>query len=225
MQPAVVVLARDEARELPRLLDHLAALPGRWEVVLADGGSADGTPELARGRGVPVVTEPGGRAAQANAGARATTGDPVLFLHADSRLPSTAHAALRRALHDPEVAGGWFALRFDGRGWFPRLLGAVYALQQRAGFSYGDSTLWCRRAVFDALGGFRELPIMDDYDLARRLATHGRIARIPGPSTTSSRRWERMGVVRTLLSWWVIRWLYVAGVEPARLARLYRAVR
>jgi rSAM/selenodomain-associated transferase 2 len=222
---AVVVLARDEARELPALLDHLATLPGAWEVVLADGGSSDGTPAIARARGVPVVTDRGGRAAQANAGAQATTGDPVVFLHADSRLPPGAHDALRRAAHDPAVAGGSFALRFAGRGWFPRGLGAVYALQQRAGFWYGDATIWCRRAAFDALGGFAELPVMDDYDFVRRLRAAGRTARLPGPATTSVRRWERMGVARTLVSWWVIRWLYLAGANPHALARLYRAVR
>lgn len=223
---AVVVLARDEARELPALLDHLATLPGTWEVVLADGGSSDGTPELAAARGVPVVTDRGGRAAQANAGARATSGDPVVFLHADSRLPPGAHAALVRAAHDPRVVGGSFALRFAGDGWFPRLLGGVYAVQQRLGFWYGDASIWCRRAAFDALGGFRaDLPIMDDYDFVRRLRAAGATARLPGPALTSARRWERMGVVRTLLSWWLIRWAYLAGASPARLARLYRAVR
>lgn len=219
------MLARDEARELPGLLGHIEALPGDWEVVLADGGSSDGTPEIARARGVAVVCERGGRAAQANAGARAGTGDPILFLHADSRLPATAAAGLRRALADPAVVGGWFALRFAGDGWFPRVLGGVYALQSRLGFAYGDATPWCRRAVFEQLGGFRELPIMDDYDFVRRMARAGRIARVPGPSVTSSRRWERMGIARTMLAWVAIRWLYVLGVPPHRLAELYRAVR
>lgn len=225
MRPAVVVLARDEEAELPGLLDHLAGLPGSWEVVLADGGSVDATRAIARERGVPVVRSEAGRAAQANAGAAATTGDPVLFLHADSRLPGTAHAGLRRALHDPRVAGGNFALRFDGDGVFPRFLGAVYAAQRRLGFFYGDSTIWCRRTVFEALGGFAELPIMDDYDFARRLRRAGHTACVPGPARTSARRWETLGVPRTLLVWWGIRWLYVLGVPPRHLAGLYRAVR
>jgi rSAM/selenodomain-associated transferase 2 len=224
---SVVIPALDEARELPRALDHLAALPGDWEVVVADGGSRDGTLALARGHPrVDVVVEAGGgRAAQLNAGVAASTGDPIVFLHADSRLPFGAHAALRGAARPGGPVGGNFALRFHGRGAFAHALGAVYALQRRLGFYYGDSSVWARRASFTALGGFHALPIMDDYDFVRRLERLGPTACLPGPATTSARRWERAGVVRTVLSWVVIRWLFVAGVDPARLAGLYRRVR
>jgi rSAM/selenodomain-associated transferase 2 len=224
---SVVIPALDEARELPRALDHLAALPGDWEVVVADGGSRDGTLALARAhpRVDAVVQAGGGRAAQLNAGVAASAGDPIVFLHADSRLPFGAHAALRGAARPGGPVGGNFALRFRGGGAFARSLGAVYALQRRQGFYYGDSSVWARRASFAALGGFRALPIMDDYDFVRRLERLGPTACLPGPATTSARRWERAGVVRTVLSWVVIRWLFVAGVDPARLAGLYRRVR
>jgi rSAM/selenodomain-associated transferase 2 len=223
----VIVPTLDEAGELPRLLDHLAALPGDWEVVVADGGSRDATPAIARAhpRTDAFVEARGGRAAQLNAGAAASSGDPIVFLHADSRLPHGAHAALRAAAAADGVVGGNFALRFEGKGAFPRLLGAVYAAQRRLGFYYGDSSVWVRRAAFEALGGFRELPIMDDYDFVRRLERLGPTLRLAGPATTSARRWERAGIARTVLSWVVIRWLYVAGVPAERLARLYRRVR
>ena len=226
----VVVPTLEEAAELPRLLDHLAALHGRWEVIVADGGSPDATARIAREHpSAPrVVEQRGGRAAQLNAGARAATGDVLLFLHADSRLPRDAYASLADAWRDPDVAGGNFALRFGGErsGAFERTLGAVYRLQRRHGFYYGDSSVWVRRATFDALGGFSEIPIMDDYDFVRRLERSGGATRcLPGPATTSARRWRAVGIPRTVLAWFAIRWLYVAGVSPARLARLYRIVR
>ena len=224
---SVVIPTLDEARELPAALDHLAALPGDWEVVVADGGSRDATLGLARAhpRADAVVQAAGGRAAQLNAGVAASTGDPIVFLHADSRLPFGAHAALRGAARPGGPVGGNFALRFRGGGAFARALGAVYALQRRLGFYYGDSSVWARRESIAALGGFRALPIMDDYDFARRLERLGPTACLPGPATTSPRRWERAGVLRTVLAWVVIRWLFVAGVDPARLAGLYRRVR
>ena len=95
------------------------------------------------------------------------------------------------------------------------MLGAVYRLQRRHGFYYGDSSIWVRREVFDALGGYREIPIMDDYDFVRRLERSGTTRCLPGPATTSARRWRSAGIARTVLAWFVIRWLFVAGVAPA----------
>lgn len=224
---SVVVPVLEERAELPGLLDHLAALPGRWEVIVVDGGSMDGSPDLARAHpsGPRVVVHGGGRAAQMNAGAAVARGEVLLFLHADTRLPASAHASLAGALTDPGVAGGNFALRFDGPGRFPRLLGAVHRLQRRLGIFYGDSAIWLPAARFVELGGYRPLPIMEDFDLARRLCRAGRTACLPGPAVTSSRRWRRRGLVRTVATWTAIRWLYLAGVSPRRLARLYRVVR
>ncbi len=227
---SVLVPTLDEARELPRLLDHLAALHGRWEIIVADGGSRDGTPAIAREHPARprLVEQRGGRAAQLNAAARTAGGELLLFVHADSRLPCDAYASLAEACRTPAVVGGNFALRFGNDGAaapFERTLGAVYRLQRRHGFYYGDSSIWVTRAAFAALGGYREIAIMDDYDFVRRLERSGPTRCLPGPATTSSRRWRAAGITRTVLTWFVIRWLFVAGVGPARLARLYRAVR
>ncbi len=219
----VIVPTLDEGQALPGLLDHLDALRGRWEVVVADGGSSDDTVEIAHARGVRIVQTPGGRPRQLNAAARAASGEMLLFLHADSRLPASAYTSLTSV--SVGIGGGNFALRFDGDDRFARVLSAVYAFQRRFGFYYGDSSVWVRREMFDRLGGYRELPIMDDYDFVRRLEATGRTECLPGPARTSDRRWRAMGVPRTLLIWGAIRWLYVAGVSPVRLARLYRRVR
>jgi rSAM/selenodomain-associated transferase 2 len=220
---SVIVPTFDEEAELPGCLDHVASLPGEWELLIADGGSCDGTVSLARERGARVVAEGEGRAAQLNAAARVARGEILLFLHADSRLPNGAYPSL--ASLPLEVAGGNFALRFDGEDRFARVLSAAYALQRRFGFYYGDSSIWLRRAAFEALGGYRELPIMDDYDLVRRLERHYRTECLPGPARTSDRRWRALGIPRTLATWWAIRLAFVAGVPPARLAKLYRRIR
>jgi rSAM/selenodomain-associated transferase 2 len=225
---SILVPTLDEESELPLLLDALACMPGNWEVVVADGGSRDATLAIARAYRAPrvvVIEARGGRAAQLNAAARAASGDVLLFLHADSRLPCDAYASLAEAWRTAGVPGGNFALRFDGDGAFERTLGAIYRFQRRHGFYYGDSSVWLRREAFDQLGGYREIPIMDDYDLVRRLEALGPTRCLPGPATTSARRWRAMGIPRTVLAWVVIRWLYVAGVSPQRLAKLYRVVR
>jgi len=225
---SILIPTLDEEHELPLLLDHLAALHGTWEIVVADGGSQDATRQIARTHPAQahVIPARGGRAAQLNAAARAGRGDVLLFLHADSRLPRDAYASLAEASRAvPPIAGGNFALRFDGDGIFERVLGAVHRVQRRHGFYYGDSSIWATRRAFDALGGYREIPIMDDYDFVRRLERSGATRCLPGPATTSARRWRAAGIARTVLSWFVIRWLFVAGVSPARLARLYRVVR
>jgi len=224
---SVVVPVLNEAHGVPALLDHLFQLEGRFEVVIADGGSTDGTPKLASAHpSAPrLVHSPPGRAAQMNAGARAAEGEALLFLHADTRLPPDAYRSLRRALADPGVIGGNFELRFDGADRFSRLLGGWYALQRRAGVYYGDSAIWVRRTAFERLGGYRPLPIMEDYELSRRLQRSGGTRCLPGPVVTSARRWQRIGLLRTIASWVLIRWLFLAGVSPARLARLYPHVR
>jgi len=217
----VIVPAFDEEAELPALFDHLDSLDGEWEVLVADGGSGDSTVAIARERGATVVAEGAHRAAQLNAAAARARGDVLVFLHADSRLPAGAHASLATT----RAAGGNFELRFGGDDRFARVLTRAYALQRPFGFYYGDSTIWLRPAVFAALGGYRDLPLMDDYDLVRRLEKRFDTACLPGPATTSPRRWRAMGVPRTLITWWVIRLLFVAGVPAARLARLYGKAR
>ena len=224
---SVIVPVLDEETTITTLLDHLAELPGNWEVIVVDGGSSDHTRPLAESHHLRplVINGPRGRANQLNAGAARARGDVLLFLHADTRLPRDAYASLGRAVADPNVMGGNFKLRFDGADRFSKVLGAWYALQRRAGIYYGDSAIWLRASAFARFGGFRPLPIMEDYDLVRRLERAGQTACLPGPAITSARRWQRHGLPRTIASWVLIRWLFIAGAPPARLARLYPKIR
>lgn len=222
---SVIVPTYDEETALPGTLDRMAALPGRWEILLADGGSRDRTAAIAAERGVRVIAAGGGRAAQVNAAARASRGEILLFLHADSRLPLGAYDALCAALRDRSLIGGNFVLRFDGNDRFAFFLTFLYRLHRRFRRYYGDSSIWLRRETFDEIGGFRPVPFMDDYDLVRRLEAAGQTACLPGPAFTSPRRWRELGLVRTILSWMVLRLLFRLGVRPEAVGALYRRAR
>lgn len=223
----VIVPTLNEAVALPGVLEHLGALDGSWEVIVADGGSTDGTCGLARSHpSAPrVLGAPRGRARQMNAAAGVARGHALIFLHADTRLPADAYERIAAALASG-ARGGNFSLRFeDDGGVYSRYLTWVYALQRRTGCYYGDSAIWVRTDAFAALGGYRDLPVMEDRDLARRMERRGATVCLPGPAVTSARRWRAWGVGRTVATWLAIRLLYPLGVSPERLARLYPDVR
>ncbi|MBI5106710.1 MAG: glycosyltransferase [Solirubrobacterales bacterium] len=189
MRISVIVPALDEEREVDAVLDHLCDLDGLDEVVVADGGSTDGTTALARAhpaRAV-VVEARGVRPALLNAGAAAASGDVLVFLRPGSRLPLRAAGSLRAAAARTGVVGGDFTVRFAGTDPVTRALGLLHAAQRRIGVYDGTSALWCRRDAFDALGGFRAREGGDGYDFVRRLEARGRTACLPGPVTTPER--------------------------------------
>lgn len=222
MRISVVVPTLNEAATLSAAL---ARLDGA-EVIVADGGSGDGTAEAARALGARVISAPRGRGPQLAAGARAATGEAILFLHADTRLGAGALDALRGALADPAVVGGNFRLIFDGEDRFSRWLTGFYAWLRRRGLFYGDSAIFVRRAALEAIGGVPEIALMEDFELVRRLARRGRLACVSEPpAVTSSRRFEGRRPWRIVAGWVAIHALHLAGVSPRRLARLYRSER
>ena len=223
MRLSIVVPVLDEAQHLPDLLAELAALPGGAEVIVADGGSRDGSPELAaRAPGVRVVRSGRGRARQMNAGAAVSTGEALLFLHADTRLPAGAGEAVRRTLEDPSIAYGRFDVRFDNPGVIFRLIAGLMNVRSRlTGICTGDQAIFVARAAFQQLGGYPAIALMEDIELTRRLKRVGRLAPLRLRVTTSARRWERDGAARTILFMWTLRFLYFCGVGPERLARWY----
>lgn len=220
---AVVVPTLDEAENLRRLVPELLA--GFDQVVVSDGGSADGSAELARRLGARVVVGPPGRGGQLNRGAAACDGEILLFLHADTRLPPGAPALVRRAVADGAV-GGAFLLRFDRRPPLLALGERLIAWRTRwTRLPLGDQAHFVTRDAFAALGGYRDWPILEDVDFARRLKRHGRVTIVAAPVTTAARRYLQGGIVATTVRNWLIWGLFVCGVSPRRLARLYRHVR
>jgi rSAM/selenodomain-associated transferase 2 len=220
---SVVIPTFNEERWIGGLLENLKQL-GPDEVVVADGDSTDRTLAIAA-RHARALAAPRGRALQMNAGARATSGDILLFLHADVRLGPGTLEAVRAALRDPRVVGGNFDIRYDGGDWAAAAFTRINRSRRRLGVFYGDSGIFCRREVFEALGGFRPWPILEDYDFARRLRRCGKLALLDEPIWVSDRRWRSAGLLRTMWSWFWIQGLYLVGVSPHRLAGLYPAIR
>lgn len=218
---SVIIPALNESGWVARAVT--STRPAReTEVLVVDGQSEDRTLEVARQSGARVLTAARGRAAQMNAGARAATGELLLFLHADSRLPAGFDGEVRRLLARPDVAAGAFRLAIDPNSRALRLIAAVANWRaRRLELPYGDQALFLHAGLFEDLGGFPELPLMEDFELVRRLRRRGRIAIAPRSVRTSARRWRELGVGRTTLINQLAVAAYLAGVDPASIARWY----
>jgi rSAM/selenodomain-associated transferase 2 len=222
---SVIIPALDEETEIAASIAS-ARGPAVGEIIVVDGGSGDATVAVARQAGASVASAPRGRAAQMNAGAGRASGDILLFLHADTRLPQGFDALVLAALADPQVIGGRFDVRLvPGTAWL-RLVGGLINLRSRLSrIATGDQALFVRRAVFEQVGGFEPIPLMEDIALTRALKRRGRTACLRARVDTSSRRWQRDGPLRTVLLMWWLRFLYFGGVSPERLRRLYADTR
>ena len=224
-QLSVIIPALDEARIIGAALDAAARVRGRLETIVVDGGSADATAEVARGRGARVVTSRRGRGAQMHAGALAARGEVFWFLHADTLAPPDAAERIAEALRDPRAVAGNFRVRFDGTRRAARFLTWLYPRLRLLGLAYGDSGYFVRRAAYERAGGFKPFPIFEDLDLLRALWRQGRFVQADSFVVTSSRRFEGRSFALTFARWSLLQTLYWLGVSPHRLARLYRHVR
>jgi rSAM/selenodomain-associated transferase 2/rSAM/selenodomain-associated transferase 1 len=219
---SVIIPALNEEKSLPRTLDQLKDLD-HAEVIVADGGSRDRTVSLAVERGVKVVRSDPGRGGQLNAGAAQAKGDILLFLHADTQLPPGSGALVREAVSDPEIIGGAFSLRFQPMTPLLKINQITANWRTRIfRLPFGDQALFVRASVFRQMGGFADIPLMEDVDFVRRLRKCGKLAVIPEPVTTSSRLYIRQGVLRRTFKNKLIFFGYVLGISPERLARMYR---
>jgi rSAM/selenodomain-associated transferase 2 len=215
---AVIIPALNEAGRIRGALEALAALRAQGhQVIVVDGGSTDATADLARPLSDLVLSVPHGRAQQMNAGARAADAQALVFLHADTRLPERAGELIARALE--RAAWGRFDVRIEGRHPLLRLVGGMMNLRSRlTGVATGDQAIFVRREAFRA---FPEIALMEDIEFSRAMKRVGRPACLRERVSTSGRRWESRGVVRTIVLMWRLRLLYALGVPPQRLAREY----
>lgn len=223
MRVSIIVPALNEEACIESTLAAAARL-GPFEIILADGGSTDGTARIAQSFG-RVVKSAKGRGLQQKTGAEAADGDVLWFLHADSIPSPGALAAIEESLRDERTAGGNFSLCFDGQSRSARQLTAIYPWLRWLGLCYGDSGVFVRKAVYDAVGGFRPYPLFEDVDLVRRIRRVGKFRTLPHKMATSSRRFEHRNFVMMFAEWIALQLLYWAGVSPYRLAQFYKPVR
>ncbi|MDP3816511.1 TIGR04283 family arsenosugar biosynthesis glycosyltransferase [Pseudomonas sp.] len=219
---SVIIPARNEAKALPLLLGDLAALRlAGAELLLVDGGSSDATCELAAAQVDRVLSCTAGRARQMNAGAAVARGDYLWFVHADTRVSPEAIRCLLDMLIERPLWGR-FDVRLSGRAPMLRVIGSMVSLRSRlTGIASGDQGLFVARDTFAALGGYADMPLMEDLELCRRLRRLAWPRCLRPPLSTSSRRWEQRGIWRTLLLMWHLRLAYYCGVDPEKLARQY----
>jgi rSAM/selenodomain-associated transferase 2 len=235
MTISAIIPTLNEERIIMATLAHTAAL-GFDELIVVDGGSLDQTPVLVESyrrrtqspaqSPVRLVTAPCGRARQMNEGAKASGGEILLFLHADTQLPDDANTMIQTTLANQGIVGGRFDVRFDHPSKWGIIISRMMNWRSRlSGIATGDQALFVRRHIFEQIGGFADMPLMEDIDFSRRLKRKGATAALTATVTTSFRRWEQHGPLRTILLMWTLRFLYWIGISPSHIVEWYKAVR
>ncbi len=220
---SVIIPTVNEERNIGVCIREVLAEGVDCEIIVADGGSTDCTVEKAKEfHGVKVVSSDRGRGLQMNRGVLSASGNVLLFLHADTRLEEGWSRDVNGALRDDAFAGGAFSLGIDGAGRHFRLI-ELWVKMRCSLFSlpYGDQGIFVRRDIFDKLGGYRDIPLMEDVDLVRRIKRTGHMTVLTRKAVTSARRWAGGGWIRVSLLNQLIMVLFRLGVDPGRLAKMY----
>ena len=224
MKLSIIIPTLEEEAVLADTVSHALALGD--EVCVSDGGSTDRSLDIAHRLGAQAVEGPAGRGGQLNRGARATSGEVLLFLHADSRLPEGSRELIEAAVDKGAVGGGFHVRYDDGSRWLTGLGNRLIRWRTSLTRSpLGDQCQFLTREAFETLGGFQDWPILEDLDLIRRLKKLGPTVVLDAPVSTSARRFEQQGLLRTVARNWLIWTLFLAGASPQRLARLYQHIR
>ena len=220
---SIIIPVLNEGDGIAAALDALAHLRAvGTEVIVVDGGSRDATVERAQLRADRVVLAKRGRALQMNAGAEGASGDVLLFLHADTRLPAEADRVVLNGLDQSRRVWGRFDVKIDGRSRLLPVVAWLMGLRSRlTGIATGDQAIFLRRDAFQAVGGFPAVALMEDIAICKRLKRLGRPLCLRACVTTSGRRWEKNGVLSTILLMWRLRFAYFLGADPKQLARQY----
>ncbi|GET37569.1 TIGR04283 family arsenosugar biosynthesis glycosyltransferase [Microseira wollei] len=219
---SIIIPVLNEASTINKTLASIKKA-SNIEIIVVDGGSEDETVALAQSLGIKVLFSPPGRATQMNRGAAAATGDILLFLHADTRLPNNFDTSVRQSLQIQKTIAGAFELKIDSDIPSLRIVEKMVNVRSRyLQMPYGDQAIFLKATVFNQIGGFPNLPIMEDFELVRRLQPLGKIEIVPAPVVTSGRRWQKLGVLKTTLINQLIILGYFLGIPPDQLAQWYR---
>ncbi len=223
MKISVVIPTLNEESHLEKTLQSIIKQEGDYESYVVDGGSRDNTISIAK-RYTTVISSQRGRAMQMNTGAKACCGDILLFLHADTILPDNAFREIRKRMKDDTVAGGSFYIAFDADTFILRGVSFITRFNFRL-FHFGDQGIFVRRSIFQTLNGYKEMPIMEDYDFYKRLGRQGKVILIRTPVISSARRFIKKGVIRQLLINKFVVLAYWAGVDIQTIKRFYDDMR
>ena len=224
MKISLIVPVYNESTTIDPMLSQLDTLPGEWDILFADGGSRDDT--LAKiGSRYRVLNSSRGRANQMNCGAANASSEILWFVHCDSVLPKDAHAQISQAIAQGRQ-WGCFHIGFDYDGPFMGCNTYLSNCRARRGIAFGDQGIWVRKVVFDAMGGFPDLPIMEDYEFSLRMkAANIPICQLPGRIITSGRRYEKRFPLLTMWQMFHLRCLYHKGMDIQEIARRYKDIR
>jgi rSAM/selenodomain-associated transferase 2 len=225
---SIIIPTLNEEQVLGKTLCRLqnAKNSANCELIIVDGGSSDATLSIAQKAGCKTISSPRGRGRQMNSGAAAAMGEVLLFLHADTLLPDNFPGLILNATNQPGIAAGAFSLAIDSPS---KVLATIACLanlrSRRLRLPYGDQALFTTRTMFAAIGGFPEIEIMEDFVFIQKIKKIGKIVILPERATTSARRWQNMGIIRTTLINQLIVCGYSLGVPPVKLAGWYRRLR
>ncbi|MGB7442632.1 MAG: TIGR04283 family arsenosugar biosynthesis glycosyltransferase [Coleofasciculaceae cyanobacterium] len=220
---SIIIPVLNEANKIQSILTRVLEAGNSLEVIVVDGGSQDETVAIVQSLGVKVLSTTAGRAQQMNAGAAIATGNILLFLHADTYLPTDFETLVQQALQKSGTVAGAFRLRIDSQLWGLRLIEKMVNWRsQFFSMPYGDQAIFVKSTLFREIGGFPQLPIMEDFELMQRLHRLGKVTIVPAAVLTSGRRWQKLGVVKTTLINQLIIIGYLCGVPPATLVNWYR---
>lgn len=221
---SIIIPTLNEENQISGLVENIFMLKGDFEIIFVDGGSDDRTVELFPST-AGCLFERRNRAVQMNRGAEVSKGEVLLFLHADTRLPENALKTIEKEISRGAV-GGRFKVRLDEPGLIYRIIeNGINSRDRITGGSTGDQAIFVRRDIFESLGGYREIPICEDLDFARRLKRAGKYIQLNEYAKTSARRWKKAGVIRVILLMWIIRFLFLLKVPPVFLKKVYGEVR
>lgn len=219
---SVIIPSLNESSTIRALVERLNKITGIDEIIVVDGGSVDETISVATTCGAMVVNSQPGRGSQLSFGASVAKGQVLWFLHADTVPPDESAMLIEKVLRDPRIVGGNFRVRFSGHSLAARFMTWLYPKLRMIGLFYGDSAIFVQRSVYERAGGFNSYQIFEDLDLIRRLRREGRMVQLSAEVITSSRRFEGKSFTLTFLRWAGLQVLYWLGVNPNRLAGLYR---
>ncbi|MBI5181630.1 MAG: TIGR04283 family arsenosugar biosynthesis glycosyltransferase [Nitrospirae bacterium] len=218
----IIIPVLNEEKNISSALENIERLDGKKEIIVVDGGSIDNTVGIVKKKGVVLLSSQKGRGCQMNKGAEIAKDETLLFLHADTKLPDNAILEIDKAMKASEIAGGRFNVRFDNNRFIFKLIAFLMNWRSRlTGISTGDQAIFIRKSIFKEIGGYSEIPLMEDIELSKKMKRKGKVACINDCVITSARKWKEEGIIKTILLMWFLRLLYFFRVSPETLSRIY----